>query len=159
MKLTPSDWAAWWGAVVGTLAIAWEIWTFFKSGPRVKFTAKTGMQVYGHPELEGKTLTIFEATNLGDRPTMLTKLYLMVYRNRFAMIFGRKPKTSYLIKNPGWQSDQTFPHKLDVEELWHGTAFENSEHLSQLPRGRVYAYLECSYRTRPVRCFVRKVQK
>ena len=41
-----SDWAAWYGAVVSSLVLFWDIYRHFTSGPRLKIVASPGSNTH-----------------------------------------------------------------------------------------------------------------
>ena len=71
--MSASDYAAWWGAGVATLALTWNIYRALRSGPRVKVTATPDIQVFPRTAITGDTVYIsVTASNRGTAPTTLT---------------------------------------------------------------------------------------
>lgn len=58
-KFTISDYAAWWGAVIATLALIWNIVIAARSGARVKVRVSPNMKIF-HPILLPKIIDIYQ---------------------------------------------------------------------------------------------------
>jgi len=70
--MNPTSIVAWWGAILSTGVFAWDIYKYRSAGPKLRFTAQTGMETVNAPFYEGKTLIVANVTNYGDRPTTIT---------------------------------------------------------------------------------------
>ena len=68
--MTASDIAAWWGAILATIVLAWDIFKWLRSGVRLKVRVTPNMQVAGD-ETE-KQLVHVEVVNRGDKTTTIT---------------------------------------------------------------------------------------
>ncbi len=44
---------AWWGAIVATVVLVWDIYKWKTSGPKIRFVVCPGMIVVGDPTREG----------------------------------------------------------------------------------------------------------
>jgi hypothetical protein len=107
--------AAWWGAICGTLALFWEIFSWYRSGPRLVVSASPNMQ-YVTPGvgIDPTTYINVSVTNVGDQPTTLTHFCGHTYHNWLDYI-RKKPDKSFIV-NTGPESP--IPHKIDVGERW-----------------------------------------
>ena len=45
MKIT--DWAAWWGAIIATLVLVWDMYKWKRSGPIINVSASLGIKTVG----------------------------------------------------------------------------------------------------------------
>lgn len=149
--MTITECAAWWGAIIATALLVWDIYKWASTGAKIVLTVQPNRFITGYDRLEGQRLFLFEAANKGDRPTTLGKLIFIYYDGIWHFI-RRKP-AYYYVKNPGFQHD--FPHKLDVGDVWQGSAFHTDENDEMMRNGYLYAALYCSDRSRPVRVRVR----
>jgi len=52
-KWSASDFAAWWGAIVATLAVIWNIIVAIRSGARVQVKANPDMQIFPRQPITG----------------------------------------------------------------------------------------------------------
>lgn len=150
-----TDVAAWWGAVIATLVLLWDVYKWRHAGPKVSLDVRSNMFTSGHPELDGKRLFLIGAANNGDRPTTITKL-VFAYYGGFWSLLRRKPQY-FFIKSTGLK--HTLPHKLEVGETWDGSAFHNDEHDEMLKTGYLYAWLYCSDRIQPISVRVRRSKR
>lgn len=118
-----STWAAWWGAIVGTSAVAWQIFCWFRSGPRLKVTASTNMQVVSPDQGTDETLYInVVVVNVGDKPTTLTHLCGHTYRNRLDRLRGKREKIFVINTGP----ESPIPHKIEVGDRWSAMVGQDS---------------------------------
>ncbi len=78
--MNPSDWkisdiAAWWGAVIATLALVWNIVVALRSGARIQVTATPNMlYIPSDPITKDKKYIYVKAVNRGTAPTTITHL-------------------------------------------------------------------------------------
>ena len=108
---------AWWGAVLATIVLLWDVFKWRRTGPRIRMSVRPNSTIYSDPELEGKTLILVSATNVGDRPTTLESLRYIWYPNWCNRLMQKSEKKWY-VKNPGLAN--SFPYKLEVGERWDG---------------------------------------
>lgn len=113
--MNASTWAAWWGALSGTLLVLWEIFRWLRSGPRLRIMASSNMRLItpGHG-VEDTVYINVVVTNSGDAPTTITHFCACTYRNLFAKLRGKREQL--FIINPGPESP--IPCKLPVGEQW-----------------------------------------
>ena len=136
ITLSGTDIVAWWGAIVATSVLIWDIYKWRTSGPRIKFIVQPNSLVVGDPARKGKRFISVKATNVGDRPTTITNLVLQHYKNYFNML-RRKPSTSMIVIDPN--TSQPIPYILQPGGLWQGLAIQDLE-LEDLSRN---GYLVC----------------
>jgi hypothetical protein len=139
---------AWWGAVVATSVLVWDIYKWWTTGPRIRFIVQPDRKIMGDPELEGQTFIIFSATNFGDRPTTLESLYFLWYPNWWHRIRGKYPHGG-IVKNPGFS--RQFPCRLEVGERWDGRMKQSDEVVRQAKTGHFICELRHGSIKRPVR--------
>jgi len=111
------DLVAWWGAIVATVVLLWDIYKWKTAGPKIRFHVTPGMIVVGDPSREGQCFISAEATNTGDRPTTLTNLVFQHYKSYFAML-KHKPQTSRIFTEPS--PSQPLPYILQPGSVWRG---------------------------------------
>lgn len=110
-----STWAAWWGAVSGSLAVAWEVFRWSRSGPKLQVIATPNMQIITPGEGIDDTLYIsVVVTNGGDSPTTITHFCACTYRNVFDRLRGKKDQLFIINSGP----ESPIPHKILVGERW-----------------------------------------
>jgi hypothetical protein len=130
--------AAWWGAIIATLVLAWDMYKWKRSGPIINVSASPNMQTFGGVSngLENKTFVVVEITNTGGRKTTLTKLVGFHCKSIFQKL-RRKEDESFIVDNPA--PSQPLPHVLGPGERWLGS-IEQNEELEEMSRS---GYLFC----------------
>ena len=124
--MTPTELAAWWGAIIATLVFAWDVYKWKRTGPVIKVSAAPNMETFGGiPDgLKDKTFIVVEVTNTGDRKTTLTHLVGFHYTSFFQKL-RRKKNKSFFIANPALSTP--LPHILAPGERWLGGIDQNPE--------------------------------
>lgn len=115
---------AWWGAIVATIVLLWDIYKWKKAGPRIKFKVRSGMIVIGDPERDNQAFISVEATNTGDRPTTITNIVVQHYNTYFAML-RHKPSNTMIMNNPS--PSRPLPYVLNPGSVWQGLAPQTPE--------------------------------
>jgi hypothetical protein len=137
MKIT--DLAAWWGAIIATLVLLWDMYKWKRSGPIINVSVSIDMQTFGkmpnYPE--GKKYVTVEVINIGDRKTTITHLVMFHYKSLFRKIRGKKDK-NFFVAIPAL-FPPPLPHMIEPGERWLGGIEQNSE-LEEMSRN---GYLYC----------------
>lgn len=124
IELTGIEIVAWWGAIVATIVLLWDIYKWKTAGPRIRFMVRSGMIIVGDPDREGQTFISTEATNIGDRPTTITNLVVQHYETYLTML-RHKPSKSMIVNNPS--ALQPLPYVLNPGCVWHGLSLQTPE--------------------------------
>jgi len=124
IELTGTDVVAWWGAVVATVVLLWDIYKWRTAGPRIRFVVNSGMIIMGDPSRARQTFISAQATNVGDRPTTITNLVIQHYKTYFAML-RHKPSISMLVTEPS--IEQPLPYVLQPGCVWQGLSPQTEE--------------------------------
>ena len=115
---------AWWGAIIATVVLVWNIYKWKTSGPKIRFVIRPGMIVVGDQTREGQSFISAEATNIGNRPTTITNLVFQHYKSYFAML-RHKPQTSMIVTEPS--ASQPLPYVLQPGSVWRGLCPQTDE--------------------------------
>lgn len=67
ISIKATEIVAWWGAIVATIVLIWDIIKWRSAGLRIKFRVYPNLIVIGKPELEGKTYINAKASNIGGK--------------------------------------------------------------------------------------------
>lgn len=112
-----TDTAAWWGAIVATIVLLWDIYKWWRSGARLIVRANPNMQdVSKLARGSAHDLRIFvDVTNSGDRPTTITHLVVYHYSNLFHKL-ANKPSMQGVVSPGDWGPPT--PHVLQPGERW-----------------------------------------
>jgi hypothetical protein len=141
--------AAWWGAVVATLAFLWEIFQWFKSGPRVQVRAKANMEPVNFPGLEKNEKYIFvEVTNAGDRATTITHFCAYIFNDCIKRLVNKPEKKLVILNNSGF--GPPIPFFLDSGQRWTGGILQNQFDEKLISDGKVYACIFHTASSKPV---------
>jgi len=137
MKIT--ELAAWWGAIIATLVLVWDMYKWKRSGPIINVSASPGMKTVGNlpNHLEGKKYISIEVTNTGNKKTTITHLVVFHYISLFQKLIKRKDK-SFIVGTPAF-FPPPLPHVLEPGERWLG-GIEQACELEEMSRN---GYLCC----------------
>lgn len=111
--------AAWWGAIVATLVLGWDVYKWRKSRASVRVSASPNMQTLNSLEsrLEDDKNIFVEVVNQGDRLITITHVVVKHYKNIWDRL-RNKPSMQGLIPNPVGQ--QPIPYELEPGKRWTG---------------------------------------
>jgi hypothetical protein len=147
--MTSNDLWTWgialYGAVVATIAVGWQIYTWLHAGPRLYVTTTPNMMsVGGSAGEQGKKVILTEVVNRGDRPTTITNLCMEGHPLLWASICRKgQPPTFYVIKEPS--TTQVIPYKLEPGDRWLGAADQTAAIIKMTREGRVFFVLYHSH--------------
>jgi len=139
---------AWWGAIVATGVLIWDVIKWRLAGPKLRRTVKTGMQPFNILVYEGKTVIIAHVTNYGDRPTTITHLAFLFYRNWWRRLV-RKANENYIIMTPN--TIHPVPYELKPGTTWDGIAVQEKKTDKMAREGHLICALYHSHKERPLR--------
>lgn len=119
-KFSASDYAAWWGAVIATLALIWNIVVAVRSGARVTVRANPNMKIYPQQPITGdNTYISVAAVNHGTSPTTITHFCGYYARSLWDLVKGKK---QHFIVNTHAALGKTVPYVLAPGEEWSSLA-------------------------------------
>ena len=123
-NFTANDYAAWWGAVIATLALVWNIVIAVRSGARVRVGVNSDVQIIPKQPISGdKTYISVKAVNHGTSPTTITHFCGYYTDSLWTKVRGKKHK--FIITTHGGLG-QTVPHVLTPGEEWSSLADQES---------------------------------
>ena len=146
-KITVSDYAAWWGAVIATLALIWNIIIALRSGARVKVRATANMKFYPTQSItEDKTYISVTAINKGTSPTTITHFCGFYAPTFFNLIRGKK---QHFVINSHPSLGKQIPYVLAPGEEWSNVA--DQENIQEgFTGGYLYLGIIHNQRARPI---------
>ena len=113
-----SDLAAWWGAIIATVVLFWDVFKWRASRAQLRVTAQPNMQTVTQSGKLADDLNIFvEAVNNGDKTTTITQLVVKYYPNIWDRLRG-KTSMRGLVAVPG--GTQPLPFELHPGSRWVG---------------------------------------
>ncbi|MBI3370533.1 MAG: hypothetical protein HY017_02085 [Betaproteobacteria bacterium] len=138
---------AWWGAILATIVLFWDVYKWRAAGPKLRVSVQSGMESINMLQYDGKTLILVNVSNYGDRPTTFTNLGYLYFTNLWNRI-RRRPDKAAIIPNP---SDvHPLPHELKQGSLWSGIAIQDDQVTKWAKEGRLYCVLYHSHSERPI---------
>lgn len=146
-KISASDYAAWWGAIIATLALVWNIIVAILSGARVKVRATPDMIIYPPQNLTGdKEYISVTAVNCGTSPTTITHFCGYYSQSMWDLIRGKKQS---FIVNSDPRLGQEIPFILAPGEEWSNLTDQKSL-FEKCPNGYIYVGIIHNQRKRPI---------
>lgn len=137
---------AWWGAIVATVILLWDIYKWVASGPKLRINVRSNRQLIGFPGREDESLVTVEAVNIGDRPTTLTAVGLIHYSGWFNHL-RRKPAAGFDVPNS--TITQPLPFVLEPGKMWTGGIPQNEDLRRMASEGHLLCQLCDSWHTKP----------
>ena len=147
--MSVSEIAAWWGAIIATLVLGWDIFKWKQTGPRLRLSVSSGMITHGDvPNADpNTTYVLVEVVNVGDKKTELTHVAGLYYKSRIQRILGKNDK-GFTVINPAFSTE--FPCFLGPGERWLG-GIEQTQELEELSRnGLLYCGIFHSASKKPL---------
>lgn len=141
--MSPSDYAAWYGAVVATVVLVWDYVKWKKSGPLIKAEARAGWRTSGFDANDGEDVTFLKATNTGDRATTLTSWGLYWYLAGVEL-YDKSKRKAFIIKG-GVGGTGVVPTKLEPGDVWSGASKETADFKQLLATGKCFMALGFSH--------------
>lgn len=138
-----------WGAVLSTLAIAWDVYKWRTSGPQISMRLSTNMQSISVPEYEGKTLISATVTNRGDRPTTITHFAIAYYDSWWKSFIKKRRTKAAIVATPSLA--QRLPFELKAGAEWIGLGEQNQDISRWAKEGWLYVEIYHSHADKPVR--------
>src|SRR5262245_25050907 len=124
MALPTTEIVAWWGAILSTIVLAWDIVKWWLSGPRLRITVQTNMKTVNIPEYDGMTLVSTQVDNYGDRPTTITGLGFIYYSTWWKLL-RKQSEGASIVGNPSLS--QPIPFELKQGSSWRGLAQQTED--------------------------------
>ena len=146
MTIDTTTFIAWWGAILSSLVLFWDIYKWWSSGPKIRFIVQTGMESIDMPRFDGKTLILANVTNYGEQPTTITNLGLLYYRSIWSLI-RKRPDQAFIIPNPN--TDFPLPFQLKQGSVWAGITVQDDQITEMATKGKLYCVLYHSHSEKP----------
>jgi hypothetical protein len=111
-------------AVVATGVAIWQVYTYFRDGPRLRLTTGGNRELVGGGHVDPNTYIVVNAVNVGNRATTIQAVGMCVYDNWWRR-FRRKASRAYIINvaAPG----NVVPHVLEPGHSFMGLGRQTPE--------------------------------
>ena len=150
--VSPTDVAAWWGAVVATAVLAWDAYKWRKRGAQIQINATPKMRVLNVPGISQDdrfvSVTVF---NTGDQPSTITNLCGFHFESIWHQIV--RCGTGFVVVNPGFGPG--VPAVIQPGGQWQGGISQSELEEDPGPGGRLYCGVATSTTRKPVYARVR----
>jgi hypothetical protein len=143
-----------WGAVAGSIALAWDFYKWRISGPKIIIEAADGNKIFSTMgALDNKTYVTVRVINRGDKPTTLDRIAVQTYKNHswFHKFISRPISNYHVIPI----TNQQLPFKLESSVIWDGY-FPEAENHDQDSDILMKIFVFCSHGKRAASTIVRK---
>lgn len=132
---TASDYAAWWGATIATLALVWNIVVAIRTGARIKVKVIPNINVYPiQPPTNDNTYVSVTAVNHGNSPTTITHFSGYYASDLWSLIRGKKQQ---FVINASPETGKPVPYVLGPGQEWSGLA-DQDDLLNKSKGGYLY---------------------
>ncbi len=117
--MTASEIAAWWGAVIATLVLVWDVVKWKKRTSSVRVKVSPDMSSFNQHEgrFEDDKSIFVEVVNQSEQPITITHLVLYHYSSMWHVL-RRKPEMQGAVPRPG--GAQPIPYELEPGKRWVG---------------------------------------
>ena len=142
-KWSPSDYAAWWGAIVATIIAIWEFLKWIGAGAKLK------INIYYWEENEGLGFRLI-IINVGDAPASVEDMSLKIYRKKF--LFFRFYETDiHRFSYVGGEMEMRLPpFLLSQGENWESSIYPPND-FKYVPKNNanLFLFVSESHRKKP----------
>lgn len=132
---------AWWGAIIATAVLAWDIYKWRKTG-RPKLFVRANGNLQDADSQDPRKYFAITVTNIGDKPTTIVLITFRYLRSKFRRWPKQKSERRGLF-NPGRPTSQ-LPYKLDVGAEWKCLMNQTAEIEKMVREGYFYIEVEDS---------------
>ena len=142
MNLSPSDYAAWWGAAVASGVGLWDVWKWRRERPG--FALKVHLPTFTEYEKSGDFLSVRIEVLNGQAPTSVRSVALRHFKTQWHRLFGRPDRITQVLPDE-------LPKKLEPADVWT-FAFQEGDVLyhGDIIDGVLLVDVYGSHKTRPV---------
>lgn len=153
------DPVAYYAAIVATGALAWNIFIWLRTGPRLKLSISTNMTFvpasYGYKESD--TFVVYTVSNVGTLPTTITHVVLYGYTTWFDYVRRKAIKTALV--NSGPPLSHAVPYVLKNGETFSAVATQDEMIRKWSRQYRLYGAVIHSGSDRDVRTRIMPIQE
>jgi len=112
-----SEIAAWWGAIIATIVLGWDIYKWKRSRSNIQVHVSSDMQTVASNSLQDDKNIFVEVVNRGDKVSTITKLFVKHYRSIFHRIINKHSMQGIIINPIGYTP---LPYELGPGKRWTG---------------------------------------
>ena len=131
---------AWWGAIISTAVLAWDVYKWLKTGHPKIVMSSNGNFVQAQSNSAQKFIVV-RVTNNGDKPTTISLITYRYYETKPSKGHKQQPKERGFFNRPISATAQ-LPYKLDVGVEWSGMFLQTEEIERMAKQGYLYIEVE-----------------
>lgn len=137
-------------AIVATFVLVWDIVKWAMQGPNLRVEVQSGMRLYGGGVPNDRTYVVLRVTNRGDRPTTITNMGYLLYRDDWVAKVNRNG-TMFKAIVPDPSPNQPLPYTLAPGAQWVGVGWQDDEITRMARGGCLMCSVHHSHANKPVR--------
>lgn len=154
-QFTPSEIAAWVALAISLVVLAWDVFKWWRTGPRIIMRALPNMTQFPRAPGTPDTNIFVEISNNGNAPTTLKGLGIFHYDSFSKWVFRKASYQAVVaIPNPNFP----LPHVIEVGKIWQGFIDQKPSE-GMLRSGWFYVWCDCSHSKRLIRVRVTKLKQ
>ncbi len=146
MNTTQTTALAVWGAVLGTLSFAWNVWTWLRSRPRI--AVKVELR-----EMLDEAAICYEIRNRGDKPTTVEEIMLVKYQDGLPGLLHLFEHVENV--SAKYRATAKLPVQLSPGDVWKGHSLMPGERslmemdkLALIAKGQLHFKIRCAHTDR-----------
>lgn len=147
--MSASEWAAWYAAIVATVALLWEIIRYFREGLRLRVTVQPDMVLVGTGVPgQGETHIMINVRHVSGPPTTITHIafrkFKSVWHERLVRLAPSWLLRQFRVSSDGafWVPSQLncqYPHRLEIGTEWQCALEQSKLDEARNDGGELYA--------------------
>jgi hypothetical protein len=134
-------------AVLSTIVFVWNVFVWWRTGPRLKVSASSNMKMFGPGVSDDSTYIVTNVSNVGTQQTTITHVVGFVYRNRWAR-FRNKRSETFVVNHT--MPAYPLPYVLPAGQTFMSMALQDEAVEKRSRDGLLYVGIIHSFRARPV---------
>jgi hypothetical protein len=136
-------------AVVATAVAIWDVAKWKMQGPCLEVEVQSGMRRYGGEAPDKREFIVLRVTNRGDRPTTITNMGYLLYRDDFLARWSRSSTTfAAIVPNPS--EAQPLPFVAAPGVQWVGMGEQDAELTQMASSGCLMCAVYHSHTNKPI---------
>jgi hypothetical protein len=138
--------AAWWGAIVASVVLLWDVYKWLHKGPRISIKATPNMRgaVVGSIPA-GPFYLYIEVSNTGDAQTTISALEVCQAKSRLHLLFNKTTNHGSILRN-----DMMLPHEIKAGGLWQSKIDQADLREKLDENNKVYCSIKHTFSAKPV---------
>lgn len=136
-------------AVVATSVAIWDVVKWKMQGPNLDVEVHAGMRLYAGGAPDEREFIVMRVTNRGDRPTTITNMGYLLYRDDFVARWSQNSNTFAAIV-PSPSEAQPLPFVLAPGIQWVGMGEQDAELARMARSGCLMCAVYHSHTNKPI---------